>query len=397
MSHHLGGFVVIGFIQMITMLKKILIVCDASKTLLAFRGKLIEKMKEKHQVYVFTPEIGHDFIRKGLREMGVIVIENKLNASNISVISDLNYILSLNRVIKEIKPDVFFPFAFKPVIYGTFLAKLNQINLISPMLTGLGYNFAEGNNKKFVASITRLLLKTSLKKHPRLNIIFQNRDDADKLLDLKIISPNHNVHVVNGSGVDLSHYAYSEPQTDSITFLMIARLINAKGVNEYYEAAQIIKEKYPHIEFKLIGDYDKNIDSISKDLYQKIISENTINYLGHVNDVRTEIAQSSVVVLPSYYREGVPRSLLESMAMGRAVITCDTPGCKETINGKIGRENGFLIPPKDSRTLADKMEFFILNREKITDYGKEGLAFAKEKFDVNLVNKDMLRIMELEN
>lgn len=379
------------------MIKKILIVCDASKTLLAFRGKLIEKMQEKHHVYVYTPEITHDFIRNGLKEMGVIVVENNLNASNVSVLSDLNYILSLNKVIKEIKPDVFFPFAFKPVIYGTFLAKLNRISLISPMLTGLGYNFADGNKKKIVSNITQLLLKTSLRKHPRLNIIFQNKDDADKLLGLKIISPNHNIHVVNGSGVDLSHYAYSEPQTNVITFLMIARLINAKGVNEYFEAAQIIKKNYPHTKFKLIGDYDKNIDSISKELYQKIISGDPITYLGHVNDVRSEITEASVVVLPSYYREGVPRSILESMAMGRAVITCDTPGCRETINGDVGFENGFLIPAKDSRTLANKMEFFILNREKIIDYGRKGLAFAKEKFDVNLVNKDMLRIMKLEN
>lgn len=378
--------------------KKILIVCDSSKTLLDFRGKLIEKMVENNQVYVFTPEISQDFVRKRLQELGVEVVESKLKGSYVSIFSDINFMISLFNLIRKIDPDVFFPYTLKPVIYGTVLAKICRVKLMTPMLTGLGYNFTEGNSSnKLVVSITKLLLKYSLKSNPRLNIIFQNKDDAKNLIDLKILTPKHNIYVVNGSGVDLSHYTYTKPKMDSVSFLMIGRLINAKGINEYFEAAKIIKSKYPNTKFNLIGDYDKNIDCISNELYDKINSGVPIQYLGRVDDVRPAITDASVVVLPSYYREGVPRSLLESMAMGRAVITCDTPGCKETINGKIGRENGFLIPPKDSRTLADKMEFFILNREKITEYGKEGLAFAKEKFDVNLVNKDMLRIMELEN
>lgn len=378
--------------------KKILIVCDSSKSLLDFRGKLIEKMQEKNQVFVFTPEIKQDFIRNQLHQLGVIVKESKLNGSNVSILSDLKFILSLYRVIQDIKPDVFFPYTFKPVIYGTLLAKLCRIKLIAPMLTGLGYNFTEGNkSNKLVGSITKLLLKFSLKSNPRLHIIFQNKDDVEMLLDLKIIHSLHKIYVVNGSGVDLSYYNYIKPNINSITFLMVSRLINAKGLNEYFEAAKIIQSKYPQTIFKLIGDYDKNIDSISNDLYQKIESGDPIQYLGTVMDVRPEIANSSVVVLPSYYREGVPRCILESMAMGRAVITCDSAGCKETVNQQNGRANGFLIPVKDSQALASKMEYFILNKNKIINYGKAGLAYAKEKFDVNLINNDMLKIMKLEN
>lgn len=378
--------------------RKILIVCDASKTLLAFRGKLIERMQEKNQVYVFTPEISDDLTRDRLNHMGVIVKENKLNSSNVSVFSDLKYIVSMYKVIKDIKPDIFFPYALKPVIYGTLLAKMCRVKLITPMLTGLGYNFSDSEvGNEIVAKTTRLLLKFSLKSSPRLHVIFQNKDDAQKLLDLHIISPNHNFFVVNGSGVDLSYYNYTEPNTDSVIFLMISRLINAKGINEYFEAAKIIKEKYPNTVFRIIGDYDKNIDSISIDLYNKIQSGDIIEYLGHVKDVRPIISSSSVVVLPSYYREGVPRALLESMAMGRAVITCDSAGCRETVNIKNGQPNGFLVPIKDHITLASKMEYFILNRDKIINYGKAGLAYAKEKFDVNLINNDMLRIMKLEN
>jgi glycosyltransferase involved in cell wall biosynthesis len=380
-----------------TVKKKILIVCDSSKSLLDFRGKLIEKMQEKNQVFVFTPHITQDFTRDRLYQMGVIVKENKLNGSNISILSDLRFILSLYKLIKNIKPDILFPYTFKPVIYGTLLAKICKIKLIAPMLTGLGYNFTDGNvTNKLVVNITKLLLKFSLKPNSRLNIIFHNKDDAEKLLMLKILNKKHKIHIVNGSGVDLSHYSYTKPNINSITFLMVSRLINAKGLNEYFKAAKIIQSKYPQTIFKLIGDYDKNIDSISKELYQQLISGESIQYLGHVIDVRPAIESSSVVVLPSY-REGLPRCILESMAMGRAIITCDSAGCRETVNQQNGMENGFLVPVKDPIALASKMEYFILNKDNIINYGNKGLAFAKEKFDVNLINNDMFRIMQLEN
>jgi len=375
--------------------KKILIVCDSSKTLLEFRGRLIEKMQEDNQVFIFTPEITQESVRNRLQQLGVIVHENKLNGSNVSILSDFKFIFSLYQVIKSVKPDVFFPYTLKPVVYGTLLAKFCKIKCIVPMLTGLGYNFTDGNrSNKIVVSITKLLLKFSLRSNPNLNIIFHNKDDAQKLMDLNVISLKHKIHIVNGSGVDLSHYTYAKPDINKVTFLMISRLINAKGINEYFEAARIIKSKYPQAEFKLIGDYDKNIDSISKELFQKITSGKPIQYLGHVVDVRSVIANSSVVVLPSY-REGVPRSILESMAMGRAVITCDSAGCKETVNQESGKENGFLIPVKDPSALASKMEYFMLNKEEIVNYGIAGLNFAKEKFDVNLVNNDMLKIMNI--
>ncbi len=376
--------------------KKILIVCDSSKTLLGFRGKLIEKMVENNQVYVFTPEITQNSVLERLHEIGVNVVENKLIGGYVSIFSDIKFMISLFNLIRKIDPDVFFPYTLKPVIYGTVLAKMCRVKLMTPMLTGLGYNFTEGNSSnKLVVSITKLLLKYSLKSNPRLNIIFQNKDDVKKLIELKILTPKHNIFVVNGSGVDLSHYTYSIPKTDTVTFLMIARLINAKGINEYFEACKIIKSKYPNTQFRLIGDYDKNIDSINPELYGKIKAGDIIQLIGTVSDVRPAIASASVVVLPSY-REGVPRSILESMAMGRAVITCDSPGCRETVNSQLNRENGFLVPTKDPIALASRMEYFILNKNKIIPFGEEGLAYAKEKFDVNLVNKDMLKIMQLE-
>ncbi|MNS43539.1 N,N'-diacetylbacillosaminyl-diphospho-undecaprenol alpha-1,3-N-acetylgalactosaminyltransferase [compost metagenome] len=264
------------------------------------------------------------------------------------------------------------------------------------MLTGLGYNFTDNGSKKSVVSlITKTLLKFSLMENRRVRIIFQNRDDFNKLIESGIIGFKHQAFVVNGSGVDLGHYDYSEPETTNISFLMIARLINAKGVNEFFEAAKTIRSKYPDIKFRLIGSFDDNIDSINKELYFKIQSGDTLEYIGQVDDVRPYIKNSSIVVLPSYYGEGVPRCILEGMAMGRAIITSDSVGCRETVNVSPSCTNGFLVPVKNIPALASKMEHYINNTRDIISYGINGRKFAKEKFDVNLVNAEMLKIMNV--
>jgi len=377
--------------------KKIFIVCDSSRSLLDFRGKLIEKMQQHNQVYVFTPKIEQESVRKRLAELNVITHESKLDGSNVSILSDLRFIFSLYKLIRQIKPDIFFPYTFKPVIYGSFLAKICKVKLIAPMLTGLGYNFTDNaTSNKLIVKITRLLLKLSLKPNPGLNIIFQNKDDSERLIDLKILNKKHQVYVVNGSGVDLSHYNYSKPNTSPITFLMVARLINAKGIKEYYDAAKLIRSRFPQTVFKLIGPYDSNIDAIDPNLYHDIASGDTIQYMGQVDDVRPDIERSSVMVLPSYYGEGVPRSVLEGMAMGRAVITSDSVGCRETVNNNPKQANGFLIPVKDAGALANKMEYFINNSDDIIAFGSNGHEFAKTKFDVNIVNAELFKIMQLQ-
>ncbi|NQX55855.1 glycosyltransferase family 4 protein [Pedobacter panaciterrae] len=375
--------------------KIILISCDSPRSLLDFRGKLIEALIVKHEVIIFTPKIEHQEIKNKLSEMGVRVYENGLNPSNVSIVSDLKYLFELRRLIKATKPDVFFPYTFKPVIYGAFVARFCRVNHITPMLTGLGYNFLNvGSRKTVVQKITRILLKLSLRASKRLQIIFQNKDDYNTLIRANIITNKNIAHVVNGSGVDLSHYEYSPPDLNNISFLMISRLINAKGIKEYYYAAKQIKEKFPDVVFKLIGPYDDNIDAISADLFSRIKTDGTIQYFGLVDDVRPYINQSSVIVLPSYYGEGVPRCLLEGMAMGRAVITCNSVGCRETINPLLRKANGFLVPIKDIQQLASKMEYYIRHTDDVARFGLNGRKYASEKFDVNKVNQTMVNILE---
>lgn len=375
--------------------KKILIACDSYRTLLGFRGKLIDALLENNTVAVFTPKIHQEDIKIQLLNMGVEIFENELNGSNVSIFSDLSYMVRLFQVIREFKPDTFFPYTLKPVIYGSFIAKICHVNHIVPMLTGLGYNFMDGNNKTpIVKKLVRGMLKFSLKQNDRSNLILQNKDDYKTLINQGIINTQNNIHVVNGSGVDLSYYLFSKPKREKLSFLMIARLINAKGIREYFDAAQSIRLRYPDVKFQLIGPYDPNIDSIDSDLYKKIISGKVIEYLGEVSDVRPYIKASSVVVLPSYYGEGIPRCLLEAMAMGRAIITCDSVGCRETVNLSENLQTGFLVPAKNVEALTNKIQHFILHPDDTFLFGKNGREYARKKFDVNKVNKQMLDILE---
>lgn len=374
--------------------KKILIACDSSRSLIDFRGKLIEALVVHNDVSVYTPKIHHEEIRTRLDRLGVAVHENNLEASNVSLLSDIRYIYDLYSTIRQVNPDVFFPYAFKPVIYGSLIAKFCNVKRITPMLTGLGNNFYGNQSKPLIKRITQTLLKTALASKGDMRVILQNKDDENTLRSLGILRKNAKSFVVNGSGVDLSFYTYSRPQNEQIVFLMISRLINAKGIKEFYNASLSIVAKYPDVKFQLIGPIDNNIDSISETLLRQITEGNTIEYVGEVTDIRPYIERSSVVVLPSYYGEGIPRCVLESMAMGRAVITTDSVGCRETVSHSNGIRNGFLVPVKDVSALVKCMEYFMENKDDIIHYGENGRILAGQKFDVEHVNKHMLDILQ---
>lgn len=372
--------------------QKILISCSTAKSLRNFRGKLIEELLKNNTVYVFTPTVEDPKLKAALIEMGIKVYENNLSRNTISVTSDLKYIRALSKVIREVKPDVFFAYTFKPLIFGSVVASLHKVKTKVAMLTGLGYNFAD-EEKNAAKTITQKLLKFSLGFNKNLRIIFHNDDDRKELLKRNIIGPNSKTFVVNGSGVDLNFYTYTKPEVNPVRFLLISRLIKAKGVEEFYEAASILHAKYPQVKFSVVGTFDgKQIDSIDPDLHKQITTSDWIDYTGWVDDVRPFIEKSSVVVLPSY-REGTPRSILEGMSMGRAIITTDTAGCRQTVNNDLALKNGYLIKVKSVTDIVAAMEAYINNPDDIIQHGINGRAYAEEKYDVVKVNKNMLNIL----
>jgi glycosyltransferase involved in cell wall biosynthesis len=221
----------------------------------------------------------------------------------------------------------------------------------------------------------------------RLNhcVIFLNPDDERKFASLKIIGSSTNSVVVNGEGLSLEYYCRTSlPETTS--FLMIARLLGDKGIREFGAAAKLLKARYPDTPIRLVGYLDQSPDSIRQTELDEIVASG-VEFVGRLEDVRPAITESSVYVLPSY-REGTPRSTLEAMAMGRAVVTTDAPGCRETV---VEGVNGFLVPPRDAVALAAAMEKFILDPGLAARMGAESRRIAEEKYDVNLVNAEIMR------
>lgn len=181
------------------------------------------------------------------------------------------------------------------------------------------------------------------------------------------------------------------PLPEGNTFLMVSRILKQKGVREYFEAAKIVKKKYPETEFLYVGAEDKTQLALNLDeVRSEFLNTGIINYCGESNDVPSYIAKCTCFVLPSYYREGVPRTLLEALAMGRPILTTNTVGCRETV--KEGK-NGFFVPIKDSKTLADKMLYMIEHRNELEKMSEASYVYCKERFDVDIINKRMLEIM----
>ena len=230
------------------------------------------------------------------------------------------------------------------------------------------------------------LYRVALKKSKA--VIFQNKDNLNLFIEKGII-PRSKTHLVNGSGVDIEKFNVATLPKGSINFLCVARLKGDKGLREYTAAAKIVKKKFPTVIFNLVGPEETSPDAISLDEVNSW--SNYVNYKGSIKDVRPLIKDAHVFILPSYH-EGLPRSTLEAMSMGRAVITTNAFGCKETVKNGI---NGFIVSVASIDMLVEKMIWFIEHSEQIEPMGIESRRMVVEKFDVHKVNVKMLDIMGL--
>jgi glycosyltransferase involved in cell wall biosynthesis len=370
---------------------KVLLIAAYSDSVLKFRGALIESMLSCGlDVHVACPLINKDLITSRiLTNKGVTLHQIPLQRVGTNPLRDLMSIYALFCLMCKIRPKVVLGYTIKPVIYGLLTAWLARVPVRFALITGLGYSFTGvSGSRSIVRRIVQLLYQWSLSK-ARI-IFFQNPDDEALFLQLGITKSSAVTRVVNGSGVDIHQYAVTELPKQPC-FLLIARLLGDKGVREYVGAARIVKSRYPKVKFGLVGWIDENPDSISQSELEEWVSEGIVDFKGKLQDVRPAIADCSVYVLPSY-REGTPRTVLEAMAMGRAIITTDAPGCRETV---VSGENGFLVPVASVDELANSMIHFIETPELAGRYGEYSRHIAEEKYDVNKVNEFMLKEMGL--
>lgn len=367
---------------------RFLLVASFPDSLLLFRGPLIDALLEANQeVHVAAPDLSTTTaVRLALEARGVSVHEIPLRRTGTNPVADARLTLHLIRLMSRIRPDRVLGYTIKPVIYGTLAATFARVPRRFALVTGLGYAFQGNGERGLLRSLVQWLYALALRNTHK--VFFQNPDDESLFRTLELLPTNVPSCVVNGSGVDVGAFNVA-PLPANTRFLLIARLLGDKGVREYVEAARRIRAQHPGTVFGLVGWIDDNPDAIRKDELDAWVAEGVVEYMGRLSDVRPAIADCSVYVLPSY-REGTPRTVLEAMAMGRAIITTDAPGCRETV---VDGDNGFLVPVKAVDDLVNAMLRFIEQPELAVRMGRRARRIAEEKYDVDRVNAVMLQEM----
>lgn len=370
--------------------KKIVFIGGLAQSLINFRLHLMKEFVYRgYSVIAMAPN--DEAVAVELGHIGIKFIPIPLDRNGLNPIRDLLLLKKLFMLLRQEKPNIVYSYTIKPIIYGSIAAKFNNVPSIYAMVEGAGYIFTNLSLKSRIISVfAKKLFKFALKFNKK--IFFLNKDNLNSFIELKIIKKQQQIAIINGSGVDLTYYRPT-PFPSTISFLMIARLLIDKGIREYMSAAEIIKSRYPDVVFKLVGMIDTNPSSITENEFSIWLKKGIIDFLGALSDVRTAISDCSVYVLPSY-AEGIPRTVLEAMAMGRPIITTNVPGCKETV---INGYNGFLVSVRNVNELCKAMEYFIRQSDEIQKMGKRSLEIAIEKYDVNKVNKSILQHMEIFN
>lgn len=372
---------------------KIIIIGTTSNTLLGFRSSFIKKLVEKGCIVYALSTDFDELTKKKVRDLGGIPINYKFSRSASNPMGDIFNTIKLSFILRKLKCDVLFCYFSKPVVFGTLAGFLAKIEIRIGMLEGLGYLFTEVPNGKrpwfrFLKSMQITLYRLSFLLLNKLIVL--NNDDKNDLVKSCDINRNK-VEVLGGIGLELENYPYSAFIPEKLTFIFVARLLEEKGINYYLDAAVKIKKVHNDVEFIVLGGLDlDNPGSVSIDKINQLKQQGTITYPGNVDNVADWVSNSSVFVLPSYYREGVPRSTQEAMAIGRPVITTDMPGCRDTV---IDGVNGFLIPPHSLNELIKCMLFFVENPGEIEKMGKESYKIAVEKFDSKIIDEKLYDLL----
>lgn len=369
-----------------------LVVSNFAASLLGFRHALICALQARGlDVHVAAPDLlAADPLRLKLEAQGLTVHNIPMNRTGTNPLADLRSLWALWRLMRQIKPQAVLGYTVKPVIYGLLAARLAGVPKRFALITGLGYAF-QGDGKRWrMQALVQRLYALALSKVDM--VFFQNPDDASLFKQRDIVHGDAPVCVVNGSGVDVSEFSMVDVPTGAPSFLLIARLLGDKGVREYAQAAAHIRARHPDVHFAIAGWIDENPDAIKQQELDAWVAAGTINFLGRLSDVRPAIAACSVYVLPSY-REGTPRTVLEAMAMGRAIITTDAPGCRETV---VQGQNGLLIAVKSIDALKKAMQVFVDDQNLAAVMGKQSREMALARYDVHQVNAVMLHAMQIE-
>lgn len=328
------------------------------------------------------------------------IVNYPLDRKGLNPLWDVATFASLYKTFLLEKPDMLFATTIKPVIYGCMAAKLAGVEHVYATITGLGYAFeADSRLKRCVNRLSVSLYRRALKNVE--GVFFQNRDDLAVFREAGILAPQARVLMARGTGVDTHRFAEAPlpplpaedtpPEARRIVFLLVGRLLEAKGLREYAAAARLLKSRYPAAEFRLLGPAEQGVGSVSERLVRQWEDRCGITYLGQAGDVRPHLAEAHVLVLPSW-REGTPTAIMEGMSMGRPAVVTDVPGCREVVTDGV---NGRLCRLRDAASLAESMEYFLLHPQDIAVMGGKARRIACEEFDATVVARRILDDMRV--
>jgi glycosyltransferase involved in cell wall biosynthesis len=367
---------------------KIAILGNQARTLAGFWRVLIAHMREGgHEVVCLAPP-GHEDSRRTLEALGARVLAYPLDRKGINPLRDTATFAALLRLLREERPDICYATTIKPVIYGCLAARMAGVPGVYAGITGLGYAFERDTPlKRAVHRLGTVLYRMALDRAQ--GVFFQNRDDEAVFRDAHILAPTTRVFIARGTGVDTERFAPCPLPPPPVVFLLVARLLEAKGLREYAEAALSLKEKHPDVRFRLLGPPEEGLGSVPLEQVRRWEAQGALEYLGQADDVRPHVARAHVIVLPSW-REGTPTAVMEGMSMGRPAIVTDVPGCREVVRHM---ENGLLVPLGDVSALARAMDDMIGHPDRIPVMGAAGRRLAVDVFDAHRVASGMLRDM----
>ncbi len=364
--------------------KRFVIVNGIGDSVVAFRGALVRDLVGRgHEVIVSTPfpiERDSDTVRREVEALGATCVFSPLRRSSLNPLSEWRTRWHYRALFKRLRPDGVLATNPKPVFHAMRAARAAGVPKRVALITGLGYAFiGESMRARLLRLIAVRLYRRAMRDST--TVLFQNKSDRYEFEERKLLVRGLAVAQVGGSGVDLAHFPQVAVPKDHI-FLMVARLLGDKGVREYAAAARAVREHRSDCRFRLVGWIDENPSAIRQEELDAWVQEGTIEYAGRLDDVREELAQCSVFVLPSY-REGTPKSTLEALATGRAIITTDAPGCRETVERGV---NGTLVPARDADALAAACMKFADDQHLREKMGAASRELAERRFDVHLVN-----------
>lgn len=376
-------------------MRKILITSNTSWFVYNFfRSAIVEFMRDGNKVFVLAPK---DDYTQYLIDLGCIYRKIKICRSGINPHKEYQTLRRMYRVQRNVKPDVLLNFTPKVIIYSTIVAKFFHIPVVNS-IAGLGSIFTEGGVKSMLGKLL-LRLTQPMADH----IIFQNPDDWEIYIKAKLVK-KENSSLVHGIGINLKNFkAHASPDDGVVRFVLVARMLKNKGVVDFVNAAEKVEEHYeirrlagfdvPLYEFSLLGFVDEeNPQGIPLARLLKWDNQTVVNYLGETNDVYGIVKEQDCVVLPSFYREGIPQCLIEACAMAKPIITTDNVGCRETV---VHNESGYIVNPQSVLELKEAMIKMIeLTHQSRLNLGRNGRKKATRDFCHLKVSRHYLSIIE---